>query len=138
MYAIRSYYEVSIIDEPTSGDWMSLLLQSPVFQQIPPANLQRVMMRMEEIQVSAGDVIISQGDDGDYFYLISKGECSVTRTPEAGHAPVELAKLRVGKGFGEEALISDKPRSSSVTMLTDGILVRLNKQDFIDLVKQPP
>jgi chromosome segregation ATPase/CRP-like cAMP-binding protein len=130
-------YEVSDIEQPSSGDWMSLLLQSTVFQQIPPANLQRVMMRMEEIQVSAGDEIIRQGDEGDYFYLISQGECSVTRSPEAGHAPVELAKLHVGKGFGEEALISEKPRSSSVTMLTDGVLVRLNKQDFIQLVKQP-
>lgn len=130
-------YEVSDIEQPSSGDWMSLLLQSPVFQQIPPANLQRVMMRMEEIQVSQGDEIIRQGDEGDYFYLISRGECSVTRSPEEGHAPVELAKLRAGKGFGEEALISDKPRSSSVTMLSDGVLVRLNKQDFIQLVKQP-
>ncbi len=130
-------YEVSDIEQPASGDWMSLLLQSPVFQQIPPANLQRVMMRMEEIEVSAGDVIIRQGDEGDYFYLISRGEVSVSRSPEAGHAPVELAKLKVGRGFGEEALISDKPRSSSVTMLSDGVLVRLNKQDFIQLVKQP-
>lgn len=130
-------YEVTDIEEPTSGDWMSLLLQSPVFQQIPPANLQRVMMRMEEIEVSSGDVIINQGDEGDYFYLISKGECVVTRVPEAGHAPVELAKLRAGRGFGEESLISDKPRGSTVTMLSDGVLVRLNKQDFIDLVKQP-
>jgi CRP-like cAMP-binding protein/chromosome segregation ATPase len=130
-------YEVSDIEQPASGDWMSLLLQSPVFQQIPPANLQRVMMRMEEILVNAGDVIIQQGDEGDYFYLISNGECTVTRSPEAGHAPVELAQLRVGKGFGEEALISNKPRGSTVTMLTDGALVRLNKQDFIQLVKQP-
>ncbi|MCU7915708.1 MAG: cyclic nucleotide-binding domain-containing protein [Candidatus Thiodiazotropha sp. (ex Gloverina cf. vestifex)] len=130
-------YEVSDLEGPSGGDWMSLLLQSSVFQQIPPANLQRVMMRMEEVGVKAGDVVINQGDEGDFFYLISKGECSVTRTPEAGHAPVELAKLRVGKGFGEEALISDKPRSSTVTMLTDGVLVRLSKRDFIDLVKQP-
>ncbi|MCU7924295.1 MAG: cyclic nucleotide-binding domain-containing protein [Candidatus Thiodiazotropha sp. (ex Dulcina madagascariensis)] len=130
-------YEVKDIEQPSSGDWMSLLLQSPVFQQIPPANLQRVMMRMEEVQVSAGDVIINQGEEGDYFYLISKGECSVSRTPEAGHAPVELALLQAGRGFGEEALISDKPRSSSVVMTTDGVLVRLNKQDFIELVNQP-
>jgi CRP-like cAMP-binding protein/chromosome segregation ATPase len=130
-------YEVNDIQEPSSGDWMSLLLQSPVFQQIPPANLQRVMMRMEEVAVSKGDVIIQQGDEGDYFYLISKGECSVMRSPEEGHAPVELAKLHVGKGFGEEALISEKPRGSTVTMLSDGVLVRLNKQDFIQLVKQP-
>jgi CRP-like cAMP-binding protein/chromosome segregation ATPase len=133
----RASYEVNDIQEPSSDDWMSLLLQSPIFQQIPPANLQRVMMRMEEVSVSEGDVIIQQGDDGDYFYLISKGECCVTRTPEAGHAPVELAKLHAGKGFGEEALISEKPRSSTVTMLSDGVLVRLNKQDFIQLVKQP-
>ncbi|MES9927893.1 MAG: cyclic nucleotide-binding domain-containing protein, partial [Candidatus Thiodiazotropha sp. 6PDIVS] len=109
-------YEVNSIEQPSSGDWMSLLLQSPVFQQIPPANLQRVMMRMEEVQVSAGDVIINQGDDGDYFYLISRGECVVSRQPEKSHAPVELARLKAGKGFGEEALISDKPRGSSVVM----------------------
>ncbi|MCU7905307.1 MAG: cyclic nucleotide-binding domain-containing protein [Candidatus Thiodiazotropha sp. (ex Epidulcina cf. delphinae)] len=132
-----SSYEVKDIEQPGSGDWMSLLLQSPVFQQIPPANLQRVMMHMEEIQVNAGDVIINQGEDGDYFYLISKGECSVSRTPEAGHAPVELALLHAGRGFGEEALISDKPRGSSVVMTTDGVLVRLSKQDFIELVNQP-
>ncbi|MEL0584903.1 MAG: cyclic nucleotide-binding domain-containing protein [Candidatus Thiodiazotropha sp. (ex. Lucinoma kazani)] len=130
-------YEVNDLEQPSSDDWMSLLLQSPVFQQIPPANLQRVMMRMEEIAVSAGDIIINQGEDGDYFYLISKGECRVSRTPEAGHAPVELAKLRAGKGFGEEALISDKQRGSSVVMETDGVLVRLSKKDFIELVKQP-
>jgi CRP-like cAMP-binding protein/predicted nucleic acid-binding Zn-ribbon protein len=130
-------YEVNEIEQPSSDDWMSLLLQSPVFQQIPPANLQRVMMRMEEIEVSEGDIIINQGDEGDYFYLISRGECVVSRVPEQGHAPVELARLKAGRGFGEEALISDKPRSSSVVMGSDGILVRLNKQDFIELVKQP-
>jgi CRP-like cAMP-binding protein/predicted nucleic acid-binding Zn-ribbon protein len=130
-------YEVKDLEQPSSDDWMTLLLQSPVFQQIPPANLQRVMMRMEEVQVKEGDVVVKQGEDGDYFYLISKGECIVTRSPEAGHAPVELAKLSAGKGFGEEALISNKPRGSSVIMTTDGVLVRLNKQDFIELVKQP-
>jgi CRP-like cAMP-binding protein/chromosome segregation ATPase len=130
-------YEVNDIEQPAGSDWMSLLLQSPVFQQIPPANLQRVMMRMEEVIVKKGEIVIRQGDEGDYFYLISEGEVSVSRSPEANHAPVELAKLRVGKGFGEEALISNKPRSSTVAMLTDGVLVRLNKQDFIELVKQP-
>ncbi|MCG8019020.1 MAG: cyclic nucleotide-binding domain-containing protein, partial [Candidatus Thiodiazotropha weberae] len=130
-------YEVKDLEQPSSGDWMSLLLQSPVFQQIPPANLQRVMMRMEEIQVRAGELVIHQGDEGDYFYLISRGECVVSRQPEEGHAPVELARLKAGKGFGEEALISDKPRGSSVEMVADGVLVRLSKSDFIELVKQP-
>lgn len=130
-------YEVNEANSAGKSDWMSLLLHSPVFQQIPPANLQRVMMRMRQLPVSADDTIIRQGDEGDYFYLISRGVCRVTRQPEADRPPVELAQLKVGQGFGEEALISDKPRSSTVTMLTDGELVRLSKQDFVELVKRP-
>jgi CRP-like cAMP-binding protein len=130
-------YEVNESGSSSKSDWMSLLLQLPVFQQIPPANLQWVMMRMEEITVSADDVIIQQGDEGDYFYLISRGVCRVTRQPAADRPPVELAQLKAGQGFGEEAMISDKPRSSTVTMLTEGDLVRLSKKDFVELVKQP-
>lgn len=130
-------YEVNEAGISSMGDWMSQLLQSPVFQQIPPANLQQVMMRMQEVPVVAGEVIIQQGDEGDYFYLISKGSCKVTRHPAPDYPPVELAQLTEGQGFGEEALISDKPRGSTVTMLTDGELVRLSKEDFVELVKQP-
>lgn len=130
-------YEVNEAGSAGTGDWMSLLLQLPVFQQIPPANLQRVMMRMSQFSVSAGETIIQQGDEGDYFYLISRGVCQVTRQAEEDLPPVELARLKAGQGFGEEALISDQPRSSTVIMVTDGELVRLSKQDFVELVKQP-
>ena len=130
-------YEVVETGDSSKGDWMGQLLQSPIFQQIPPANLQRVMMSMRELIVCANDVIIEQGDEGDYFYLISSGQCRVTRQASPDQPPEELAVLSAGQGFGEEALLSDKPRGSSVTMLTDGVLVRLSKQDFVELVKQP-
>ncbi len=128
-------YEVNETGVSSKEDWMSQLLQSPIFQQIPPANLQRVMMRMREIPVAADEVIIQQGDEGDYFYLISRGQCRVTHQPDPDQPPVELALLNAGQGFGEEALLSDKPRSSTVIMLTDGELVRLSKKDFVELVK---
>jgi CRP-like cAMP-binding protein/chromosome segregation ATPase len=130
-------YEVNETGDSSKGDWMGQLLQSPIFQQIPPANLQRVMMSMSEISVSAEEVIIQQGDEGDYFYLISSGQCRVTRQSGPDQPAVELAVLSAGQGFGEEALLSDKPRSSTVTMLADGELVRLSKQDFVELVKRP-
>ena len=40
-------------------------------------------------------------------------------------------------GFGEEALVSDAVRNASITMLTDGELMRLTKEDFVDLIKKP-
>ncbi len=127
-------------DDPDSADaddWMTQLLQSKVFQQIPASNIQSVMMRMEETQVSAGDEVIRQGDDGDYFYLIHRGRCSVTKVQDKAEGPVELAQLGPGDSFGEEALLSDSPRGSSVTMLSDGVLLRLSKEDFIEFVKRP-
>jgi chromosome segregation ATPase/CRP-like cAMP-binding protein len=129
-------YEVNEVCVTGENDWMGLLLESPVFQRIPPASLQQVMMRMQEIKVEPDQVIIRQGDEGDYYYLISRGICRVTRQPSEDRPPVELAQLAVGRGFGEEALISSKPRGSTVTMLTEGTLMRLSKHDFIELVNQ--
>ncbi|MES9883096.1 MAG: cyclic nucleotide-binding domain-containing protein, partial [Sedimenticola sp.] len=130
-------YEVSSFEEQmVDDDWMSQLLQSRVFQQIPAANIQNVMMRMEEVKTLAGDVVISQGDEGDYFYLIHKGECLVSLSEDGGESK-EVARLGPGDSFGEDALLSDKPRGSTVTMLTNGVLIRLAKQDFVDYVKRP-
>ncbi|MET0102736.1 MAG: SUMF1/EgtB/PvdO family nonheme iron enzyme [Sedimenticola sp.] len=132
-----SDYEVSDFDAEATDDWMSQLLASRVFQLIPASNIQGVMMRMEEMETKAGDVIIRQGEEGDYFYLINKGRCSVLYTDGEGGEATEVAQLGAGESFGEEALLSDKPRGSTVVMLTEGLLLRLSKDDFIQYVKSP-
>ncbi len=50
---------------------------------------------------------------------------------------IALVELGVGDGFGEEALISNAPRNATVTMLSDGELMRLAKKDFIPLLTEP-
>lgn len=124
-------------DEGPDDDWMTQLLRSRVFQLIPPSNIQRVMMCMEEVPVKAGDVIIRQGDEGDYFYLINRGHCQVVRDMGDGHPPVELAVLGPGVSVGEDALLAGNKRSATVTMLEDGRLLRLSKQNFVDLIREP-
>lgn len=132
-----SDYEVSDFDAEATDDWMSQLLQSKVFQQIPAANIQGVMMQMEEQEVLAGEVIIQQGEEGDYYYLINRGTCSVLHAKAADGESIEVAQLGPGSSFGEEALLSNKPRGSTVVMLSDGVLLRLSKSDFIQYVKKP-
>ncbi len=61
----------------------------------------------------------------------------VTRETPMNRSGLKLAELGVGDTFGEEALISEAKRNATVSMLTDGVLMRLNKQDFRDLMNEP-
>ena len=135
-------YEVteltSLGDEgANSDDWMTTLLQTKAFHRIPPANIQAIFMRMQRVDAKAGDVIIKQGDEGDYFYVIVKGKCLVTRETPLNKAGIKLAELSMGDTFGEEALIADAKRNANITMLTDGALMRLAKDDFRKLLNEP-
>lgn len=120
-----------------SDDWMTTLLQTKAFHRIPPANIQAIFMRMQRMEAKAGDVIIKQGDDGDFFYVIVKGKCVVTRETPLNKAGIKLAELGMGDTFGEEALIADAKRNANITMLTDGALMRLAKDDFRKLLNEP-
>ena len=129
--------ELQAQEESPTDDWMTTILQTKAFHRIPPANIQAVLMRMENITRKAGDVIIKQGDEGDYFYIVTSGKCVVTRETPTNKAGIKLAELVVGDGFGEEALISDAKRNATIAMLTDGSLVRLAKDDFKKLLNEP-
>lgn len=129
--------EIGVGSGSGDDDWMSRILQTQAFHRIPPANIQAIFMRMESVPVKAGEVIVNQNDDGDYFYIIKKGRALVTRAMPNQPTGVKLAELKDGDTFGEEALISDDKRNATVTMLTNGLVSRLSKQDFIDLLNEP-
>ena len=120
-----------------SDDWMTTLLQTNAFHRIPPANIQAIFQRLQRTPCRAGEVVIKQGDEGDYFYVIVSGKCSVTRETPLSRDGIKLAELGVGDTFGEEALIAEAKRNATVTMVTDGVLMRLNKQDFRELMNEP-
>jgi len=120
-----------------TGDWMTTLLQTKAFHRIPPANIQAIFMRMQRINYKARDVVIKQGTEGDYFYVVVSGKCAVTRETTLNKEGIKLAELGTGDSFGEEALIAEAKRNATVTMLTDGTLMRLGKQDFQTLLNEP-
>jgi len=134
-------YEVSELQAQFGGgggdDWMTTLLQTKAFHRIPPANIQAIFMRMQRIACRTGEVIIQQGTEGDYFYAVVSGKCVVTRETPLNREGIRLAELTVGDTFGEEALISEAKRNATITMLTDGVLMRLSKQDFRELMNEP-
>ena len=103
------------------GDWMTTLLQTKAFHRIPPANIQAIFMRMQRVACRAGDIVIKQGAEGDYFYAVVSGKCVVTRETPLNREGIKLAELGLGDTFGEEALIAEAKRNATVTMVTDGV-----------------
>jgi CRP-like cAMP-binding protein len=133
-------YEVSDLQSKSGGggeDWMTMLLQTKAFHKIPPANIQAIFMRMQQINYKTGDVILKQGAEGDYFYVLTGGQAVVTRETPLSKEGIKLAELQVGDTFGEEALISNAKRNATVTMRSDGAVMRLGKDDFKKLLNEP-
>jgi len=124
-------------DENNDDDWMTTLLKSPIFRVLPPANLQQIIMSLEEIHFKKGERIINQGDEGDYYYIIKQGHCLLSRKPSPNAKEIKLAQLRTQDTFGEDSLLSGAPRNVSISALTDMTLLRLNKEKFIRLIKEP-
>lgn len=137
----KNYIVNEISDDVDSADdsnWMSHLLQMEIFHKIPAANIQAMFQRIQSVPVNKDDVIIKQGDKGDYYYIIRSGNCRVLRNgEETANKEIQIAELKSGAGFGEDALITDTPRNATIIMNSDGVLMRLAKDDFIELLKEP-
>ena len=77
-----------------SDDWMTALLKSPIFQRLPPVNLQKILMSLEAVHFGKGEVILDQGGMGDYYYLIKNGKCELSRKPTPNAKEIKLAQLQ--------------------------------------------
>lgn len=128
--------EVSEIATEKSSNWMIKMLQSELFERLPAINIQKVFDRMERITVAADELVVRQGERGDYYYVIERGYCEVSRTIPGGKE-IHLADLSAGDAFGEAAIIADDARNASVSMLSDGTLMRLSAADFNELIRDP-
>ena len=122
-----------------AGDagWMARLLEHKAFHKLPPAHIETLLGHFEEVPVKTGQIILKQGEPGDYYYMIREGRCRVVRKPAPDQPSVVLADLGEGEGFGEESLISNAPRNATVAALSTGVLMRLAKRDFDALLKEP-
>lgn len=125
-----------------SADWRMLPgiftaqnLARGAFAALPPAHIDQLLRCFRRVQVRRGEEIVHQGEPGEYYYLIESGRCQVTRT--VAGSLLSVADLKPGDAFGEEALLSEAPRNATVKMITDGVLLRLDKQDFIELLRTP-
>ena len=108
---------------------LHFLTKIPFFSEVSKTSLQRLWEYLEETLYHKGEVIFEKGSLGKTMYVILQGKVKVH---ENTHTYNYLSQ---GECFGEYALIDNKERSASVTAIEDVKLLKIDQQQFIDLMK---
>mgnify|MGYP006430849983 CR=1 FL=1 len=123
-------------DVEEGDDWMSRLLNSELLTRLPPHHIAQFFAELEPVSVGPGESVVEQGSPGDFLYIVAEGRFEVVRKLPGGLKEQQLAVLHGGAVFGEEALIADLPRNATVRAIRDGLVMRLGKNSFGELVSR--
>ena len=127
------------------GQTAAFFRQIFLLQDLEDGEIELVLAHTRPREVSAGSVIIREGETGDSMYIMVEGEVEITKrlTLELDEdTPKERVMIRLkaedGVYFGEMSLLENDPRSATVTASTDCRLLELYHQDFLELIQQYP
>jgi ATP-binding cassette subfamily B protein len=92
--------------------------------------LARLAQRMTREDIPAGASVVSEGDEGDRFYVVLSGMLSVS---QQSRGPQSV--LRPGDYFGEVALAMRMPRTASVRALTPATVASCDSETFDEFIR---
>jgi cAMP-dependent protein kinase regulator len=128
----RSTYRTCLMQHTMSkrARYCDFLRKVPLLAELEPYQIVIVADAMTTFNFPAGRAIVHEGEEGDYFYIIEEGRCSVSKSDPASGLQYAVGELAVGAYFGEVALLTDAPRQATVTALTDVRCVGLDRARF--------
>jgi len=88
------------------------------------------------IRYAAGEVIVRENDYGETAYVIEQGQVEVSKALDGQN--VHLAYLGAGETFGEMSMIDEKPRSATVTAVTETVVSEIRRDDFFHSFQSDP
>jgi uncharacterized membrane protein len=116
-----------------------LLAQIPLFQGLTDEDREALATRVTEKTFHPGDLVFSQGEPGVSMYVVQSGAVQIyLPSAEKDVPPVVLKDLRTGEYFGELALFDDKPRSASVRVMVDTVLLELTREQLAEHLGRSP
>ncbi|MHB8452104.1 MAG: Crp/Fnr family transcriptional regulator [Mycobacteriales bacterium] len=114
-----------------------LLASLPLFTDLQPAERSALAGRLVERAAARGELIFSEGDQGDTVYLILTGKIKIIRTALDGRENL-LAVLGPGEVFGELSLFDPGPRTASARALEDTALAALSHANLDAWLRTEP
>ena len=115
----------------------TVLRRVPLFADLPPGGLAKIIADLREEQHPRGTVICYEGEDAHDFYIVKSGTLEIL-VNRSGNQREVVAVVGSHEWFGERALFSDGSRSATVIARNDVELWRLTKEKFDSLVEENP
>ncbi len=100
-----------------------------IFQNLPAEDLETIARILRERRLAEGDVLFRQGEAGDAMFIVTGGRIRLWTADTSGNETT-LAHLTDGQLFGETALLTGAPRSSTATADTESRVLVLPRADF--------
>lgn len=126
-YTIDKFTFVSVLgtlkDAETESIGISILRKVKILEGLSEKQMATISRNLTVMEFQDGNVVIEQGEEGDRFYMIAKGEVAVS----VNHA--EVARLKTGSYFGEMSLMNDERRNATVTAVGEVVCYTLNRSD---------
>jgi len=116
--------------EVPASDKIKLLKSVSLFKYCSYQEIMKVLSVATMENFDKDEVILIENEPGEEFYIILSGEVQVTANGKV------IARLGVGKHFGEMSLIDMAPRSASVVTTAPSRLIKIKRKDFISLIKE--
>ena len=112
------------------------LRQVPMFRDVDQARLKLLAFTSERVQFAAGQCFFCQGDAADGAYVILEGRADVSLNTPTGE--IKIAELGKNALVGEMGILSDSPRSATITAAEPTTALRIDKRVFLELLTQFP
>lgn len=113
-----------------SGDKADVLRRSPLCEMLSDAEIGVLAELSRPRQFAAGEVVFSEGDQGDALFVLQRGEVEVVMRAPGDGAEKALAVLAPPASFGEMSLVDREVRSATVRARTECIALQLTAENF--------
>jgi NTE family protein len=121
----------------SSEEVARLVQESVVFGSLQTNAREFLGRRLTPLTLRGGEVLMRQGDEPDSLYLIAIGRLRARVTLADGSETV-VAEVGRGEVVGEMALLTNEPRSATVSAVRDSQVLRLPTDAYTELVQQHP
>lgn len=111
----------------TGAQYPEKLPPIPLFSELTAPAFGAVLAALKLRRARPGEVIIAEGEPGQAFFVVARGEVRVHKRLAHGE-DVVLASLHEGAIFGEMALVSAAPRSATVSAVGDTDLLEFDRE----------